>query len=114
MPDDIRPYGASAGLGYYWVRKQSYVGPKVSGGYLALITVGEHGTVMDTGSRRPDDEAGRSEADAVLIHLAAGIEQADADLERRRAERADQPPPEPVEPPADPATEKFLSDDEGW
>lgn len=109
MPE-ISPYGASTdALGYYWIRKASGIGA-VAYSALHLVTIDDHGTVRDTGNRRDDDPAARDQGGAVRHHLADGIKRADADLEQCRQELAENPPAPP--PRVDPATARFLADDE--
>ena len=106
---DIRPFGTNDGLGFFWIRKVSGFGGRQMYGQLHLVAIDELGNVTDTGNRRPDDEAAGDEGDAVREHLSAGIKEANARLERRRAELAENPPP-PAPDPISPATEAFLYD----
>lgn len=110
MTTDIRPYGSGQGLGYYWIRQASSAG-RFTSQNLALVAIDEVGNVTDTGSRRADDEAAMTQEEAVLVHLAPGIKQADADLARRRKEGAASEPAQPKPQPMDKATRDFLEYD---
>jgi hypothetical protein len=62
--------------------------------------------------RAPQPGADRQREQAVFIHLAGPIAEADADLARRRAALPDKPKPEPTPPPPDRATQKFFEEAE--
>lgn len=100
---DIRPFGTGEGVAFYWIKMREQWGP----GFLELVGIDETGTVTSTTGHRDYDEAARTREEAVLHHLSPAIKQADADLERRRAEQPEQPD-KPA--PMDPATRRFYQD----
>ncbi len=107
MPKDIQPFGAGEGVGFYWIRQNDN-----SGRCVVLTAIDELGNVDPTGIRSKWDEAAPNREEAVLEHLAGAVSEADAKLERRKA-KLPEIPPEPKPKPADPATDRFYSDD-GW
>lgn len=102
MTSDIRRFGASEGIGFYWVK----VNVQHGRGYCELVAVDEVGTVTQTTGRQDYDETARTREEAALHHLAPAIKEADADLERWRAEAPAEEPP-----PIDRATSRFLEED---
>ncbi len=104
MSNDIRPFGAGDGPGYYWIRGESSFG----GTGLELVAIDELGKVTPTGISREHDPAAMTRAEAVIAHLGRAAAEADAALARHRA---DKPEPEPKPPEMDPATRRFFQDD---
>ena len=86
MTNDIRPLGAGAGATPYWVQGQRY-------GSVRLVFIDEMGLMTRTGIRRPWDENAPTEEEALIAHLGAAIDQADAALERWKRDRSKQPKP---------------------
>jgi len=107
MANDIRPFGSADGLGFYWVKSFEQFG----NGSLVLLAIDEVGQITGTGARRTFDDAAYTREEAVLEHLAAGIKQADTDLERRRRAKPSEPEGEPKPPPMDRATADFFNYD---
>ena len=103
MPSDIRPFGAGDGLGFYWIKSYEQFGNDS----LELVAIDEVGHFKRTGTRKAFDEAAFTQEEAILEHLAAGIKEADASLDRRRR---DAPEPAPEPPPMDRATRRFHMD----
>jgi hypothetical protein len=100
---DIRPFGTSPGLGFYWVQEPHPFG----GGSLRLIAISEVGEVTRTPRGEDWDDAALTQEQAVALHLRAAAAEADRDLKQRRK---DAPEPKPEPPPRDPATERFFYD----
>ena len=102
MTDDLRPLGAGAAIGHYWIKQQASIGAP----YLRLAAVDGDGNVKLLPPRAPFDPAAPDRAEAVRTHLASVISEADRHLERRR-----EPPPEEPKP-LDPGTDRFLDDED--
>jgi hypothetical protein len=115
LAKDIRPLGAGDGKGIYWIKEP----PSLPGaiGCLCLVVIDEYGDVQRTPIRAKWEDSAMTLAEAVQTHLSGAIAEADRTLERRRREA-----PEPAQekpPPLDPATRRFLRDEDavelrGW
>lgn len=111
MTKDYGRYGADDGRALYYVQQG---GGMWGAAYLRGVVVDEFGTCEETPLCKAFDPAAPSREEAIIAHMtkSGAVAAAEADLERRRKEYAEREP-EPEPPPVDPATDRFLSDDEG-
>src|SRR3954454_19657185 len=100
---DIKRFGTSDGKARSWIKQPSPWGP----GRLRLAVIDEFGNVETTPAEAEWDEAAMIREEAIRAHLAAGIAEADRQLDKRRREAPKQPPKPPR---MDPATRRFFSD----